>query len=541
MKNQKLFDWWLSSSGGGDTPQYLATTQLLEEFDAEPTELTITDASTIHSITDSRLRFVGTPAAGTGFVGNTAYSRIKGRGVRYAFARDMIINAFVRYGWNTAFDNTLDVVILGSSPDTLRPAASNVNIYLIPAPRDIWAILRTAGHFVLTDKKLLHVQATGTGTNLRPCVFIDATVATDFDLDSVAVIDLTALDGSDWEDTLRVNTVANPTSGQASTSEPNAYVEFTWVAAAAQIVDFEFRQTDANNGWVVRLNQSTSRVYLYEKVGGVETERGATGGIAQVFTAAASFRCEVIYDGTQIITAINGTKKHDYIAATAYQSNTAVSISGFTNNVTNLIIWRRDIENYVPSSSAYETKNLTAVGDSKTEGVVGSLTTVTRTLWELRDRDRGKYFEKPDRYAISGQNTAQMQAGVDAALASRTDAPDLVLYNLGANDVIAMPVEATWKANTLYIWDAYHAKWPNAQIWVMRPWRRTYGTECNTLATWIADVIALRSSFVHTGPDERVFLENGDDGVTYTSDGVHPNTAGQYLTAREWRIAITGS
>jgi lysophospholipase L1-like esterase len=531
----------VSSQGGGSSPQYLATTQLLEEFNSAPSGLTITDASGISSISDSRLKFVGTAAAVTGFVSNSTFARIKGRGVRYAFARDMNINPFVRGGWNTSMDNTLDIVTLFSSPDTIRNGASNTNIYLIPAPRDIWAIFRTAGHFVLTDKKLLFVQATGTGTNLRPCIAIDAGTAVDFHLDSVAVIDLTALDGTDWEDTLRVNTIASPTSGQSTTSEANGYIEFTWVAVAAQVIDLEFRKQDANNCWIARFNQSTSRVYLYEKVGGVETERGATGGIAQTFTAGSSFRCEIIFDGTQIITYVNATKKHDYIAATNFQSATTVSISGNGTAVSNLIVWRRDIENYVPASSAYATKNLTAVGDSKTAGAIGSLTTPTYAMWELRDRDRGKYFEKPERVAISGQNTAEIKAVIDASLATRTDAPDVVLYNLGANDVLAMPTEAQWKADTLYIWDAYHTKWPNSQIWVMRPWRRNFGTECNTLATWIADVVALRGSFVHTGPDERVFLENGDNGITYTSDGVHPNTAGQFLSAKEWRIAITGS
>jgi lysophospholipase L1-like esterase len=68
----------------------------------------------------------------------------------------------------------------------------------------------------------------------------------------------------------------------------------------------------------------------------------------------------------------------------------------------------------------------------------------------------------------------------------------------------------------------------------MRAWRRDLDAECNTLAGWIDDIVALRSD-CHVGPDERVFLENGDDGATYTGDGTHPNAAGYQLTADEWR------
>jgi lysophospholipase L1-like esterase len=42
----------------------------------------------------------------------------------------------------------------------------------------------------------------------------------------------------------------------------------------------------------------------------------------------------------------------------------------------------------------------------------------------------------------------------------------------------------------------------------------------------------------HVGPDRRVYLEGGDDGVTYTSDGVHPNAAGASLEAAQLKTAL---
>lgn len=143
--------------------------------------------------------------------------------------------------------------------------------------------------------------------------------------------------------------------------------------------------------------------------------------------------------------------------------------------------------------------------------------------------------------ARSGYTVATMAALVAADLAAMPDAATLraVMFNLGANDVAALPAEATWKANLATILDALHAKYPSAMVYVMRPWRRGELTDCNSLATWIAAVLADgRSAWAFVGPDERVFLEGGDDGATYTADGIHPNAAGYVLTATQWKTAL---
>lgn len=135
-----------------------------------------------------------------------------------------------------------------------------------------------------------------------------------------------------------------------------------------------------------------------------------------------------------------------------------------------------------------------------------------------------------------------MRARVDADLAARSSDEwvTAVMVNLGANDVelAPFPVQATWETNLGYILDAFKAKWPLAQIYVMRPWRRGEAADCNTLAGWIANVLAARAAWAFVGPDERVFLEGGDDGVTYTTDGVHPNAAGYTLTAQQWATSL---
>lgn len=140
--------------------------------------------------------------------------------------------------------------------------------------------------------------------------------------------------------------------------------------------------------------------------------------------------------------------------------------------------------------------------------------------------------------ATAGWTMANHAAAIDAYLSTATGNPSRILLNVGANDVATLPTEATWKANALYVLDAMHTKWPAAQVYLMRVWRRTEDADCNTLAGWISDVVTSRSTFAHLGPDERVFLENGDNGVTYTTDGIHPNAAGYRLTAVQWATVL---
>lgn len=141
--------------------------------------------------------------------------------------------------------------------------------------------------------------------------------------------------------------------------------------------------------------------------------------------------------------------------------------------------------------------------------------------------------------SVGGATVATMAGRIVADLAAADPAaPDYILLNLGANDVSALPAEATWKADLATVIDGMNAKWPATKVYLMRPWRRGEATDCDTLAGWIADVVAARSAWAFMGPDERVFLENGDDGVTYTSDGIHPNAAGYALTAAQWKATL---
>jgi lysophospholipase L1-like esterase len=207
------------------------------------------------------------------------------------------------------------------------------------------------------------------------------------------------------------------------------------------------------------------------------------------------------------------------------------------------------LRNYFSIGSAYYSgiqSSFYTIGDSKTMGGNADLTPDYNggpgyqglLATKLETATGTKWRELIPRYsAHDGFTTNSIRAAIDADLAqvTGTPAPSFVLINTGANDVVSMPTQTNFKNDLGYIMDACLAKWPSTQVRVMRPWRRSQLTNCNTLATWISEVISTRSSWAAVGPDERVFLENGDDGVTYTADGIHPNHTGYNLTAEQWK------
>lgn len=174
-----------------------------------------------------------------------------------------------------------------------------------------------------------------------------------------------------------------------------------------------------------------------------------------------------------------------------------------------------------------------AYGDSKSSGFAAELTDLLQAELPL------SMWLKNDPLTIGGVSTEQLYARVDSDLAARPSSPEYlwVLLTLGTNDVPVLPAEAAWKTATAGILDAIHAKWPNARVGLARPWKRDATAECNTLAGWQDDVMASRPWSFH-GPDERIYLENGDDGATYTTDGTHPTLAGYTLAAQKWLEAM---
>lgn len=150
--------------------------------------------------------------------------------------------------------------------------------------------------------------------------------------------------------------------------------------------------------------------------------------------------------------------------------------------------------------------------------------------------------ESPARLAFSGWSSLTMYQNLDSLLNSAAGTPDFIFYNLGANDeppgINPPPTQAQWTLWTSTNLDKLHAKWPSAQIYVARAWTSNYPALADQRAQWTAAILSTRSSWAFPGPDERVYLENGDNGATMTEDGVHYSPLGEYRTAQEWRKVL---
>jgi len=182
-----------------------------------------------------------------------------------------------------------------------------------------------------------------------------------------------------------------------------------------------------------------------------------------------------------------------------------------------------------------------AIGDSKTVAVNAGYIGYPPVLLNLLFTETGQsWYELVPRGALYGGTVLNFKNSIIAgALDTYTDIPTYILANWGVNDIDSEgTTQAAFEANYGYVLDALHAKWPNAKIYLMRPWWVTT-PESQILMnamddTWIPNILSTRGDFAFLGPDERIFLENGDNGATLTDDGCHPNAAGYQATAAAW-------
>lgn len=495
-----------------------------------------------------------------GWYQTAGQARVGGRMWKILFNFSTINNSIwfaLSSGATMAFDSFANVQMAFSNTGSSGAVAwvfntvSGGNILSIVANTDYEAALvarPTAGGFMMVRDalvqkyRILFVGATGTGATLRAAQSNASGVA-DFDnLDEFDILD------ARWQTQygLATSYTASPTTGTTVTMQPNALVEFTWTPASAETLDIQIRRVDDNNCWIVRGDQAGSTVKLFEKVAGVETQRGTA---TMTWTIGTAFRIVIGCYGTAYAVEnytvhVGAALKFTYASGDAnFQFATETKVSGFATG-SELVTWPLLVDD--PYQYPLSTRYFLAYGDSKTLGS-GDTTLLPYgysafpAILERRLSDAtGQKWKETYRLGTSGATVATKAASIAADLALVTDAPEFIFFNLGANDMAGALTEATWKANLRTILDAMRAKWPGAQIYLTRPWRRTFTTSPATLGTWLSDVRAeaAYSSFVYLGDDERVYLENGDNGVTYTGDGLHPNRAGYILKAAATQTVI---
>ena len=118
--------------------------------------------------------------------------------------------------------------------------------------------------------------------------------------------------------------------------------------------------------------------------------------------------------------------------------------------------------------------------------------------------------------------------------------PTYVLMNFGYADMLgATPNQTTFQNNYLAMVDAVVAKWFNAEIYIDYPWGVLADGNYAAVKGYLQNVIGSRS-MCHAGVDQGVTLKGGDNGATYTQDGVHfnSNAAGKTAYAAAMQAAM---
>lgn len=278
------------------------------------------------------------------------------------------------------------------------------------------------------------------------------------------------------------------------------------------------------------MDQTGSRLYLYEKVAGVETERGATGGVAQTWTNGTQYRIMVSCDKYNIRVYVGTTYKVGYTAAISFLSGTGVKVSHAGSE---LVCWPINVDLNVGSPA--KTITFLPYGDSKTNGQ-GDSGTLGQNGYPplLADLIGSHAGEIPYRVGVGSTTVALRAAAVHADIAAREGVPDYILCNLGVNDGTTMGgSQATWVANYQTIIDTMHAAYPSARVGIARVHTSSGGWD--TMDDTAIPLVIAGRDWAFLGPDERVELVPTG---TYTTDGIHPNAAGYARMAAAWRSAM---
>lgn len=251
------------------------------------------------------------------------------------------------FGWGNDQNGTLDenaIQLIGSQLNPLIGAVAVVALatQAVDTNYDLAVVLRSAGAYYVIDGKLEWVDVTKNTATVYPSIIGGNLGGTQtLDVDNLQLVDYGSPWNTDWG--LATNRVATPGVNEVTTSVANALVEMTWTAVTGQVWNFMTRRTDDDNCWIIRADQANSKIYLYEKQGGVETERGATGGTAQTWTNGVATRVVVVQDDDTIkvftiIAGGNPTLKITYTSASF--NNTATGVK--TDRAgTNLVAWPR--------------------------------------------------------------------------------------------------------------------------------------------------------------------------------------------------------
>jgi len=305
--------------------------------------LTVTDTAPIFSVAGGKLAY---NAGVSGFVVSpTALARVAGRAVLATVQRTTMGPDGATAGWGSATTNVgrHHVSLKSAGAIVCRTAGGGADLigesWPTGADIDLACVLRTAGAFFLARVPganalytLYWVDVSLTGPTLYPGFSNADDVG---NADNLRVADL----GGSWATDYGIATDRKATSANGDTIAHTAdcIIEHTITAATGVSQELWVRRVDANNGWIVRMDQAGSTIALIEKVAGVETSRSIA---AQTWTNGVTYRVLVTAEGAAIKTYVANAPKNSYDGATNFQEATG----GYASHAgTDLLGWPRKL------------------------------------------------------------------------------------------------------------------------------------------------------------------------------------------------------
>lgn len=333
---------------------------------------------------------------------------------------------------------------------------------------------------------------------------------------------------------------ASLAAGVTIAAHVDGLVYATFVAATGVTKRLYVRYTDADNCLVIECAQAGSTLKIIERSGGVETEMKSK---SQTWTNGTSYRIAVTLEWQTVCVSVNAVGGTGSACKSTLNLGTVPTTSTLvcgSHDMTEVTAW--PLYHDAGDGMCAIPRGIFACGDSITKGEVdtadaGGTDYSPYPIWQCGYAQRLCALlgaeESPKRYAIGGYTVHAQLADIGISLNGFLGTPSDVVTMHGSNEMASMPTAADFKSDYLALIAAWHRKWPDATIWVMKPWRRGKAAETALIASWVDAIVAdpSCSAFTRVGADCSLFIPGTDDGATNTFDGVHPNRAGHILLA----------
>lgn len=304
-----------------------------------PGTVTVTDATNVFSIANSKILASGTPAAESYIRTSIQLTQVAGQLVSAELAWTAG-RPYLAFSTGAPASNNGNVIqVISSTRIDIRENGNGLATVFGSVPARFHIIKRpTAGYIFMCDNTIVWITNAGNAAQYASLAEL-AGLAVNHTWDGFRVVTM----GAPWLTStgIATNAVASPGANEVTTQINNAIVEMTHTMVTNDVWNFMVRRTDDSNCWIIRGDQAGSTIKLFEKNAGVETERGTS---AQTWTNGTAYRLVVVMDGNtiRVITEVAGvpTSKISYTSATFNASATGVKtdLAG-----ANLIAWPRVI------------------------------------------------------------------------------------------------------------------------------------------------------------------------------------------------------